>query len=117
MSRASRFHGIYDELAAIGNLVDDVALALRSGEDARTDATDLGELLQDIDSSPPRSVAEIRLAAALATSGSLHKWTDLGRRLLSGQAGVDELRALDELGQTIERATHVAPRRRMALQG
>lgn len=111
MSRASRFHGVYEDLAAIGNLVDDVVLSLRSGADPGSDSRDLAELLSYATSPKPRSVAEIRLSSALTRKGQIDRWTELGRRLLSGDAGKRELAALDQLAETIDEVARRSTRR------
>lgn len=106
MSHSSRFAAVYEGLPLIGVLVDELALALRAGEDVSSDAVSVGRLLASLESNEPQSLAHIQLSAILAARGeALGRWTELGRRLETGADAVRDLAELEELGKAIARAS------------
>jgi hypothetical protein len=106
MSHSSRFAAVYEGLPLIGVLVDELALALRAGEDVSSDAASVGRLLSSLESNEPQSLAHIQLSAILTARGvPLGRWTELGRRLETDAVDAHDMAELDELGKAIALAS------------
>jgi hypothetical protein len=104
--------GAYDDLRTVGNLIDEVTLAIRAGEKRTTEGERLGDLLVSMVDQNPRSMAPVRLASLLRNdSGGLEEWLGLGERLRQSKADSSELDRLEKLARVVEHAARQAAAR------